>query len=231
VAAELSSGDLNHRVGYPVKRLVDITLALLMLVLLAPVVLFVALLVRLNMGPPILFRQRRPGLGTTPFNILKFRTMLDAHGPDGKLRPDGERLTRLGTFLRRYSLDELPELVNVVKGEMSLVGPRPLVMEYLPFFTERERLRFRVLPGITGLAQVSGRNYLGWDERLELDARYVETIGFWQDLKILVRTVGAVFLRRGVSADVDQVETWLHEERANRLNPKGFADEISDGKE
>jgi lipopolysaccharide/colanic/teichoic acid biosynthesis glycosyltransferase len=199
--------------SYPGKRLLDLALALPAVVALAPLGALLALAVRASMGKPVLFRQTRPGLHGTPFTILKFRTMHDSRDAQGRLRADGDRLTRLGRFLRATSLDELPELVNVLRGEMSLVGPRPLVMEYMPYYRERERLRFHARPGVAGLAQVSGRNFLGWDERLELDARYVERMSFWLDVQILARTVVAVLLRRGVSPDADQAETWLHEER------------------
>lgn len=201
----------------------DLVVVALALPLLLPVAAVVAILVWVTMGSPVLFRQQRPGLREVPFTILKFRTMSAAHYPDGRLRPDGERLTRLGRFLRRSSLDEIPELLNVLKGEMSLVGPRPLVVEYLPFYRERERTRFLSWPGITGLAQVSGRNFLSWDERLELDARYVETIGFSSDVRILAKTVVAVLLRKGASADADEAETWLHEERAAAVSDPSCA--------
>lgn len=202
--------------SYPGKTLFDRGLALLLLVLLSPLALAVALAVRLTMGSPVLFRHSRPGLFEKPFTMLKFRTMSDRRGPDGRLRPDGERITRFGAFLRRTSLDELPEILNVIRGDMSFVGPRPLVTEYLPFYTPRERLRFNALPGITGLAQVKGRNFLGWDTRLALDVAYVEGISPWLDFRILLETAWVVLLRKGVSADADQAETWLHEERASR---------------
>lgn len=202
--------------GYPAKRLVDLCGASLGLLGLAPCLLGIAVAVRLTLGRPVLFRQKRPGFGEKPFEILKFRTMTEARDEAGRLLPDGQRLTRLGRWLRRTSLDELPELWNVWRGEMSLVGPRPLLMRYLPHFTPRERRRFTVRPGITGLAQVSGRNAVGWDERLELDARYVEGMSLRQDLRILVRTVAAVLSRRGAAADADEVETCLDEERRAR---------------
>lgn len=200
--------------GYPGKRLLDVVVAGLALVLLAPVLAGLALAIGLSMGRPVFFRQERPGFHGRPFRILKFRTMREARDAQGNLLPDGQRLTRLGAWLRRTSLDELPELWNVLRGDMSLVGPRPLLMRYLPYFRPRERLRFEVRPGITGLAQVSGRNCLGWDQRLELDAQYVENLSLGQDLRILGRTVLAVLRREGASPDVDQVESWLDEERA-----------------
>lgn len=200
--------------GYPGKRLLDVVGAGLALVLLAPVLAGLALAIWLSMGRPVFFRQERPGFQGRPFRILKFRTMRDVRDARGNLLPDGQRLTRLGAWLRRTSLDELPELWNVLRGDMSLVGPRPLLMRYLPYFRPRERLRFEVRPGITGLAQVSGRNCLGWDQRLELDARYVENLTLGQDLRILGRTILAVLRREGASPDVDRVESWLDEERA-----------------
>ena len=143
--------------------------------------------------------------------------MTDKQAPDGSLLPDGECLTPLGRFLRKTSIDELPELCNVLKGDMSLVGPRPLLMQYLPYFRDRERLRFRARPGITGLAQVAGRNFVGWDQRLELDVQYVESISFFGDITILFRTAKILLFQEGVSVDVDQAETWLDAERAGKV--------------
>lgn len=199
--------------GYPGKRLLDLLVAGLALVLLAPLLAVLALAIRLSMGRPVFFRQERPGFLGRPFRIVKFRTMREARDARGNLLPDGQRLTRLGAFLRRTSLDELPELWNVLRGDMSVVGPRPLLMRYLPYFRPRERLRFEVRPGITGLAQVSGRNCLGWDQRLELDACYVENLSLAQDLGILWRTLRAVLKREGAAANADEVETCLDEER------------------
>jgi len=199
--------------GYWGKRLLDLSAATLGLIGLAPVLFIVALAVWLTMGRPVIFRQRRPGFAERPFEILKFRTMTEDRDETGELLPDSQRLTRLGRFLRRSSLDELPELWNVLRGDMSLVGPRPLLMRYLPYFTTRERLRFSVRPGVTGLAQVSGRNLLGWDRRLEIDARYVEGLSFSADLRILWRTATIVLAGRGAAADADEVETCLDEER------------------
>lgn len=161
----------------------------------------VALLVRWRMGTPVMFRQRRPGLGGRPFEVLKFRTMSQAVDAAGAPLPDAQRLTPLGAALRRLSLDELPQLVNVLKGEMSLVGPRPLLMEYLPLYSERQARRHEVRPGITGWAQVNGRNALDWQERLEMDAWYVEHRSFALDLKILWLTVARVAARSGVAQE------------------------------
>lgn len=181
------------------KRLFDLVLAATGLLALAPVLAGVALAVRVNLGRPVLFRQVRPGLGGRPFTMLKFRTMRDAMGPDGAPLPDAERLTRLGRFLRATSLDELPELWNVLKGEMSLVGPRPLLMEYLPLYTPEQARRHEVRPGITGWAQVNGRNAIGWDEKFRLDVWYVDHRSFWLDVKILLLTLKKVFVREGIS--------------------------------
>jgi len=163
------------------------------------VIAVVALLVRLRIGRPVLFRQQRPGLHGQPFTVLKFRTMTDLRDHSGDLRPDDERLTRLGRFLRRASLDELPELANVLRGDMSMVGPRPLLMEYLPLYSPEQRRRHEVRPGITGWTQVNGRNALTWDEKLRLDVWYVDHRSVWLDLRILVRTLAVVVKRKGVS--------------------------------
>lgn len=163
-----------------------------MLVLLAPVMAIVALAVRVSMGRPILFRQQRIGLGERTFTILKFRTMREAYRPDGTPLLDHERLTKVGAVLRKTSLDELPQLWNVVRGDMALVGPRPLLVEYLPYYTERERLRHTVRPGITGWSQVNGRNQAAWDDRLEGDAYYVEHLSLGLDAKIVCLTIAKV---------------------------------------
>ena len=183
-----------------VKRLVDIVLAFGGLALLAPVMLAVTWLIRRQYGSPILFRQTRPGLHGKPFSILKFRTMADTRDAKGNLLPDAERLTGFGRFLRSTSLDELPELFNVLKGEMSLVGPRPLLMAYLPLYTPEQARRHEVRPGITGWAQVNGRNAISWEEKFRLDVWYVDNQSFWLDLKILLLTVKKVVVRDGISA-------------------------------
>ncbi len=200
-----------------VKRLFDIAVAGLLLVILLPVLLVVALLVRLRLGSPVLFSQRRPGLHGRLFVLRKFRTMTDARDAQGNLLPDGERLTRLGRFLRASSLDELPELFNVLKGDMSLVGPRPLLVEYLPYYTERERRRHCVRPGITGWAQVNGRNMVPWDRRLEMDVWYVENRTMLLDMHILLLTVARVFRRDGVSSNADDAESYLSQERRGEV--------------
>jgi len=183
------------------KRIFDILVSALGLVLLFPILLTVAAAIRFTLGSPILFRQQRPGRNAVPFTILKFRTMRNSRERDGRLLPDEARLTALGKFLRSMSLDELPELWNVLKGDMSLVGPRPLLMDYLPRYTPQQARRHDVRPGLTGWAQVNGRNSLSWDEKFQLDVWYVDNRSFWLDLKILVMTVAVMFNRRGISAD------------------------------
>ena len=183
------------------KRLFDILASAFGLLLLSPVIVFVAWQIRRKLGSPILFRQIRPGLNGKPFEMIKFRTMRDAFDKLGNPLPDSERMTPFGTFLRSSSLDELPELWNVLKGEMSLVGPRPLLMEYLPLYSSEQYRRHEVRPGITGWAQINGRNALSWDEKFEFDVWYVDNQSFWLDLKILLLTVKKVFFREGISAD------------------------------
>lgn len=184
-----------------IKRLFDIIGAGLALILLSPVLGVVALQVRRKLGSPVLFRQVRPGRDGRPFEMVKFRSMSDARDANGDLLPDDVRLGTFGAWLRRSSLDELPELLNVLKGDMSLVGPRPLLMEYLPLYSARQRRRMEVRPGITGLAQVRGRNALSWDDKFEWDVQYVETRSFWLDLRILFETVAIVFSGRGVATE------------------------------
>lgn len=182
------------------KRLFDFLVALLALLLLALPLLLLALLVRRKLGSPVLFRQVRPGLHGQPFEMVKFRTMTDARGADGALLPDAVRLTPFGRFLRASSLDELPELWNVLKGEMSLVGPRPLLMEYVPLYSAEQYRRHEVRPGVTGWAQVNGRNAISWEEKFALDVWYVEQQSLALDIKILWLTVKKVLLRDGISA-------------------------------
>jgi len=182
------------------KRLFDFTAAALGLLLLAPLLLLLFALVRIKLGSPVLFRQTRPGLHGRPFQMVKLRTMTDARGPDGALLPDAERLTPFGRFLRSTSLDELPELWNVLRGDMSLVGPRPLLMEYLPLYTPEQARRHAVRPGITGWAQVNGRNALSWEEKFALDVWYVDHQSLALDISILWRTVRKVLVREGISA-------------------------------
>lgn len=189
------------------KRLFDCIAALSGLLLLSPLYLILALLVRLKLGSPILFTQERPGRNEKVFKLYKFRTMTSEKDESGVLLPDSARLTRFGRLLRASSLDELPELVNILKGEMSLIGPRPLLVSYLPYYTERERLRHTVRPGLTGLAQVSGRNYIGWDARLEKDVEYVEHLTLRMDVYVIGKTVGTLLGHRNhVAEDTNVAE-------------------------
>jgi len=184
-----------------IKRLFDITAAATALVVLSPVYLVLAYQVKKNLGTPVLFRQTRPGQYGEPFEMIKFRSMRDAIDVDGNPLPDSERLTAFGQTLRNTSLDELPELWNVIKGDMSLVGPRPLLMEYLPLYNQEQACRHLVRPGITGFAQVNGRNAIGWEEKFKLDTWYVNNQSIWFDLKILFKTVKKVLIKDGISAD------------------------------
>jgi sugar transferase EpsL len=182
------------------KRYIDIIVASITLTLLFPVMFFICILVRLFLGSPVFFRQFRPGLNEKPFIVYKFRTMLDAKDINGVVLSDDKRLTRFGRLLRSLSLDELPELLNVIKGDMSLVGPRPLLMEYLPHYTNKQRLRHHVRPGITGWAQVNGRNTLSWEKKFELDVWYVEHCSFALDVKIMIMTFIKMIKREGINA-------------------------------
>jgi lipopolysaccharide/colanic/teichoic acid biosynthesis glycosyltransferase len=184
-----------------VKPLGDRLLAATLLCALLPLLATIAVVVRLKLGSPVLFRQQRPGLGGRPFELIKFRTMLDARDAHGQLLDDAERLTRVGRWLRSTSLDELPELWNIVRGDMSFVGPRPLLVDYLPLYSPRQHRRHEVRPGITGWAQVNGRNSLSWSERFELDVWYVEHVSARVDAMILLRTAAVVLTRKGVSAN------------------------------
>jgi lipopolysaccharide/colanic/teichoic acid biosynthesis glycosyltransferase len=186
-----------------VKRMLDILGATVGLVLLSPVIIIISLLVWRRMGRPVLFRQVRPGRHGKPFQMIKFRTMRDAHDRNGKPLSDADRLTPLGRFLRSTSLDELPELWNVIKGDMSLVGPRPLLMDYLPLYSPTQARRHDVRPGVTGWAQVNGRNALGWEEKFALDVWYVENHSIALDLKVIWMTIRKVISREGISAAGD----------------------------
>lgn len=183
------------------KRSLDITASLIGLMILAPVFLGAAYLVRKKLGSPILFTQIRPGLHGQPFQMMKFRTMTDAKDAQGNLLPDAERLTSFGKFLRSSSLDELPELINVLKGDMSLVGPRPLLMEYLPLYSAEQARRHEAKPGITGWAQINGRNAISWEEKFALDVWYVDNQSLWLDIKILLLTIKKVIIKEGISAE------------------------------
>ncbi|MDP0498041.1 MAG: sugar transferase [Verrucomicrobiota bacterium JB024] len=183
------------------KRLFDIVVSALALLVLWPLLLVLCLVSWVKLGRPVFFRQERPGLHGKVFRLIKLRTMSDARGPDGELLPDEQRLGRYGRFLRSTSLDELPELINILRGEMSLVGPRPLLVRYLPRYSPEQARRHDVRPGLTGWAQVKGRNAVSWPERFKLDVWYVDHRSFWLDLKIIAMTVEAVLCRRGISAE------------------------------
>jgi sugar transferase EpsL len=195
------------------KRVLDIVVALTLLVLLSPLLIITAILIRLRLGSPIFFRQQRIGKGDRPFRLIKFRTMLNGDAPDE------QRLTPFGRWLRETSIDELPELWNILTGSMSLVGPRPLLPQYLPHYTPREALRHTMRPGVTGLAQVNGRNAITWDARLELDAQYVEQFSFTNDLRILWRTAAVVLQREGISAEGHATMRPFDTERISKGNP------------
>lgn len=186
-----------------IKRLLDIIIASIALILLSPLYAFVAYKVKKNLGSPVLFRQVRPGLHGKPFEMIKFRTMKDAVDEEGNPLPDSERLTPFGQMLRSTSLDEMPELWNVIKGDMSIVGPRPLLMEYLPLYSPEQAKRHDVRPGMTGHAQVNGRNAIGWEEKFKLDTWYVENQSIWLDFKIMFKTVDKVLAKDDISAEGD----------------------------
>ena len=183
-----------------IKRIFDIVVACTLLIVMSPIIFFVALLVRCNLGTPIFFRQNRPGLHGAPFLMIKFRTMLEITDDHGEVIEDAYRITRLGSFLRSFSLDELPELWNVIKGEMSIVGPRPLLIEYLPLYNETQKRRHEIKPGITGLTQINGRNALAWKEKFDLDVWYVDNHSLWLDMKILLLTAKKVLIREGITS-------------------------------
>ncbi|MGL1028201.1 sugar transferase [Vibrio vulnificus] len=182
------------------KRLFDVLVSLTAFIVLSPIIALVAWKIRKNLGSPVLFRQTRPGLNGKPFEMVKFRTMKDAVDEQGNPLPDSERMTPFGDKLRNSSLDELPELWNVLKGEMSLVGPRPLLMQYLPLYSTEQARRHEVRPGVTGWAQINGRNAISWEEKFKLDVWYVDNRSFWLDFKILLLTVKKVLIKEGISA-------------------------------
>ena len=200
---------MAHQVGVYekyIKRAMDVLLSLGALVVLSPVLLIVAVLVRTKLGSPVLFRQERPGKDGKIFALYKFRTMTDARDQDGNLLPDEVRLTRFGKLLRSTSLDELPELYNILRGDMSLVGPRPLLVEYLPYYSQEENRRHNVRPGLTGLAQVNGRNSLGWADRFAMDVQYVDRISFTLDVSIMLQTAEKILKRSDIAENTQVVE-------------------------
>lgn len=191
-----------------IKRTLDLILSLMALIVLMPLMIIIGILVRINLGSPIIFKQKRPGKNEKVFTLYKFRTMTDKRDIDGNLLPDEYRLTKFGKFLRSTSLDELPELINIIKGDMSIVGPRPLVISYLPYYNEEEKHRHDVRPGLTGLAQINGRNILNWEERFKYDITYVENVTFIEDVIIIIKTIGKVLKKqdivtRGTGENID----------------------------
>lgn len=205
-----------------IKRWFDFLLSLCGIIVLSPVLAVLCVLVRVKLGSPVFFRQERPGKNERIFTLCKFRTMIDQRDEQGKLLPDAVRLTKFGKFLRASSLDELPELFNILKGDMSIIGPRPLLVSYLPYYSEREKLRHSVRPGLTGLAQVSGRNFIDWDSRLDKDIEYVENLSFGMDLKVLWMTVQTVLGHSDeVAEDTNAAEGNFAEIRKKRLEETG----------
>lgn len=205
------------------KRMLDFILSLIALIILSPILLIVAILVRIKLGSPIIFKQQRPGKNEKIFTLYKFRTMTDNKDENGNLLPDSERLTKFGKILRSTSLDELPELVNILKGDMAIVGPRPLLVKYLPYYTEEEKHRYDVRPGLTGLAQICGRNNLDWNERFEMDLKYVNSVSFKEDLIIIFKTISSVLKHNDIevpreSHDLDAIRKIKGEEKDEYIN-------------
>lgn len=203
-----------------VKRILDFTLSLLALIVLSPIMLILYILVRIKLGNPVIFKQMRPGKDEKIFKLYKFRTMTDAKDEQGNLLPDEQRLTKFGKFLRSTSLDELPELINIIKGDMAIVGPRPLLVQYLEFYNEEQRHRHDVRPGLTGLAQVSGRNSLTWEEKFKQDIEYINHLTFINDVKIIFKTIGKVFKREGISQDGEATMERFDITQAQKQNVK-----------
>lgn len=193
-----------------VKRPMDFVLSLIAIVILSPILLIVAILVRTKLGSPVIFKQKRPGLDEKIFTLYKFRTMTDERDENGELLPDSVRLTKFGKLLRSTSLDELPELFNILFGDMSVIGPRPLLVEYLPLYNEHQKRRHEVRPGLSGLAQVNGRNAISWEEKFDLDVKYVDNISFFGDWKIIFLTIKKVFVRDGINSETsDTMEDFM----------------------
>jgi lipopolysaccharide/colanic/teichoic acid biosynthesis glycosyltransferase len=219
-----SNGGIYRR---HVKRPMDFILSILAILILSPLFLILAILVRYKLGSPVLFKQKRPGLNEEIFEMYKFRTMTDSRDENGELLPDHERLTKFGRLLRSTSLDELPELFNIFMGSMSFVGPRPLFISYLPYYSSKEKLRHSVKPGLTGWAQVNGRNFLAWDQRLEKDVEYALNLNFMFDLKVIYMTLLYVIRKKDIAVDTHMVEGNLAEERKARNNSGGLKNEYS----
>ena len=203
-----------------IKRTLDLILSLMALIVLMPLMIIIGILVRINLGSPIIFKQKSPGKNEKIFTLYKFRTMTDKRDIDGNLLPDEYRLTKFGKFLRSTSLDELPELINIIKGDMAIVGPRPLLVEYLPYYTEEEKHRHDVRPGLTGLAQVNGRNLLEWDERLKKDLEYINSISVKNDLFIIFRTIINVIKRKDIAVGREHNMLSLNKEREYKYGNK-----------
>ena len=203
-----------------VKRILDFTLSLLALIVLSPIMLILYILVRIKLGNPVIFKQMRPGKDEKIFKLYKFRTMTDEKDEQGNLLPDEKRLTKFGKFLRSTSLDELPELINIIKGDMAIVGPRPLLVQYLEFYNEEQKHRHDVRPGLTGLAQVSGRNSLTWEEKFKQDIEYINHLTLVNDVKIIFMTIGKVFKREGISQDGEATMERFDIAQAQKQNAK-----------
>ena len=203
-----------------VKRILDFTLSLLALIVLSPIMLILYILVRIKLGNPVIFKQLRPGKDEKIFKLYKFRTMTDEKDEQGNLLPDEQRLTKFGKFLRSTSLDELPELINIIKGDMAIVGPRPLLVQYLEFYNEEQKHRHDVRPGLTGLAQVSGRNSITWEEKFKQDIEYINHLTFKNDVKIIFMTIGKVFKREGISQDGEATMERFDIAQAQKQNAK-----------
>ena len=201
-----------------IKRILDIILSLIAIIITLPIFLIVGILILIFIGQPAIFRQKRPGKNEKIFTMYKFRTMTNKKDEDGNLLPDELRLTKLGKFLRKTSLDEIPEFINILKGDMSFVGPRPLLVEYLPYYTEEEHHRHDVRPGLTGLAQVSGRNLLFWEERFQLDIKYVNNVTFLNDVKIILKTIKTVLIREGITQENNAtMEKFVRSKNTNEI--------------
>jgi undecaprenyl phosphate N,N'-diacetylbacillosamine 1-phosphate transferase len=200
-----------------IKRILDLILSLMALIVLMPLMIIIGILVRINLGSPIIFKQKRPGKNEKIFTLYKFRTMTDKRDIDGNLLPDEYRLTKFGKFLRSTSLDELPELINIIKGDMAIVGPRPLLVEYLPYYTEEEKHRHDVRPGLTGLAQVNGRNEISWEEKLKYDTEYIKEISFYSDLKIIFKTIKKTIKRKDIKMGKELQFGKLNVEREKKV--------------
>ena len=205
---------------YFFKRVFDILISGISLIILSPLFLVLSIMIRLNLGSPAFFHQKRPGKNEKIFTLCKFRTMTDEKDDKGNLLPDSKRVTKFGEFLRHTSLDEIPELINIFQGDMSIIGPRPLLVSYLPYYTEKEKKRHSVRPGLTGLAQVSGRNFIDWDKRLAKDVEYVEHLSILMDLRIIIMTVRVVLKKDDVAKDTNEVEGNLADIRRAKMEAK-----------